>query len=185
MSVNVDEVLQRVRDDLERVQSAVHRTGSIAEAFEDEVRVLLGDAEPELSSVRRAARLAVAEQAWEQRLGMLLDGRDVEQVLGVTRQRVSVLARQHRLVVVPGEGGRRRFPAWQFARLDGVQRAALGQAQHVLVSDGGVSPWSAASWLVSVQAELDSATPAEYVTGGGDLAHLAAVAARDAARSAQ
>lgn len=185
MAVNVDEVLRRVRDDLEQVQAAVHRGDSVARAFDEEVRALLGDTQPDIEAVRRGARLAVAEQAWAQRLGAMLDSKDVERVLGLSRQRVSVLAQEHRLVALPKPGGGRQFPAWQFARLDGAQRAALAQAHRTLVDVGKISPWSAASWLLSEQPELDGAVPVQYVADGGALELLAVVATRDAARAAQ
>ncbi len=185
MSVNVDEVLRRVREDLAQVQAAVHHVDPVAAAFEEEVRALLGDTPPDVGAVRRGARLAVAEQAWGQRLGAMLDAKDVESVLGVSRQRVSVLAQEHRLVALPKPGGGRQFPAWQFTRLDGAQRAGLARAHRTLVDEGQVSPWSAASWLLSEQTELDGAVPVQFAADGGDLEHLAVVAARDAARAAQ
>jgi hypothetical protein len=185
MAVNLDEVLRRVREDLDQVQAAVHRVDPVAQVFEEEVRGLLGDTPPDVEAVRRGARLAVAEQAWEQRLGVMLDSKDVESALGVSRQRVSVLAQEHRLVALPKPGGGRRFPAWQFTRLDSTQRGALAHAHHMLVTDGGMSPWSAASWLLGEQPELGGSTPVHYAAGAGDLEHLALVASRDAARAVQ
>lgn len=183
--INVDDVLRRVRKDLDQVQAAVHQVDTVAQAFEQEVRALLGDTPPDAQAVRRGARLAVAEQAWVQRVGTMLDSKDVESALGVSRQRVSVLAQKHRLVALPKQGGGRQFPAWQFTRLDSAQRAALAQAHHVLVSVGGISPWTAASWLLSKQTELEGAVPVRYAAAGGDLEQLVLVASRDAARAAQ
>jgi len=185
MSVNIEEALRRVREDLDEVQAAVRMVSPVAEVFEQEVRSLLGDTPPDVEAVRRGARLAVAEQAWEQRLGVMLDSKDVEGVLGVSRQRVSVLAREHRLVVIPKAGGGWHFPAWQFSRLDSAQRAALAEAHRTLVNVGGISAWSAASWLLSPQTELDGAVPVQYAADGGELGQLVLVAARDAARAAQ
>jgi len=62
-------------------------------AFADELNELLEGKEPDPDSVRRAARLALAQQAWEQRLGTMLGTRDVMELLGVSRQQVSTLAK--------------------------------------------------------------------------------------------
>ncbi|MDQ3607444.1 MAG: helix-turn-helix domain-containing protein, partial [Actinomycetota bacterium] len=86
---------------------------AVGDAFAQELRELLGQTPPASGAVRRAARLAVAEQAWEQRLGELLDTRDVVEIIGVSRQRVSRLVADRRLIALP-QGGRPRFPAWQF-----------------------------------------------------------------------
>ncbi len=185
MPVNLHEVLNRVREDLDRLQAAVHHVDPVAQVFSDEVRALLGDTPAEVDAVRRGVRLAVAEQAWTQRLGATLGSKEVASALEVSRQRVSVLAQEHRLVALPKPGGGRQFPAWQFTRLDGSQRAALAQAHHTLVSVGGISPWSAASWLLSEQPELGGTVPVQYVADGSDLDQLVLAAARDAARAAQ
>jgi hypothetical protein len=157
---------------------------SIGDVFAAEVRTLLGDDLPGPEVVRRAARLAVAEQAWEQRLGALLETRQVTGLLGVSRQRVSTLAREHRLIAL-SEGGRLRFPAWQFALRDPGERESLAAAHHRLVDDGGLSAWSAASWLNAGHPELDGKAPVEFVRDGGDRALVVLAAERDAARARQ
>jgi hypothetical protein len=152
--------------------------------FAEEVRSLVGDAAPDPRAVRRAARLAVAEQAWAERLGTLLDTRDVVELLGVSKQRVSALARDHRLIAL-SQGGRMRFPAWQFATNDPEDREALAAAHHELVGTGSVSPWTAASWFQQEHPELDARDPVSFVREDGDRTRLLAAARRDAARLAQ
>lgn len=136
------------------------------EIFADELRSLLGDALPDPGVARRAARLAVAEQAWAERLGRLLDTRDVVQLLDVSKQRVSTLARDHRLIAL-SQGGRMRFPAWQFAARDAVERENLAAAHRQLVESGGLSPWSAAAWFQGEHPELDGEDPIEFLRAGG------------------
>jgi hypothetical protein len=66
---------------------------------------------------RRGALLAVSDVVWRRRLGPLLDSRQVRALLGgTTRQAVSDLAKRGRLLALPDERGRLRFPAFQFSR---------------------------------------------------------------------
>jgi hypothetical protein len=157
---------------------------ALKELFGSELRSLLGDALPDEGAVRRAARLAVAEQAWRQRLGELLETADVMELLGVSRQRVSKLVGEHRLIALP-QDGRLRFPAWQFVLQHRNARERLAQAHAALVETGHVSPWSAASWCVADHPELEGHDPVSWLQDGRDGDTLLAVAGRDAARLAQ
>ncbi|HET8755851.1 MAG TPA: hypothetical protein VFM58_07570 [Solirubrobacteraceae bacterium] len=103
----------------------------IGRAFAAELQALVGPDTPDLEVVRRAARAAVAEQTWSQRLGTVLETKAVVELLGVSKQRVSALAKNHRLVVVP-DAGRLRFPAVQFAGTSPGQRAWLAKAHRTL-----------------------------------------------------
>lgn len=190
----VDDVATKLRElerDLEELRACVSERpvatdafGVVAEIFADELRSLLGDAPPDSATVRRAARLAVAERAWEQGLGELWETKDVVAVLGVSKQRVSTLAKKHRLIALTHDGGR-RFPAWQFAGTDGEDRFRLAEAHRVLVEDGRINPWSAASWFLTNHPELDDTDPVEWIRSGGDPDRLLTAAGRDAARAAQ
>jgi Helix-turn-helix domain len=114
----------------------------------------------------------------------LLNTRDVLELLGVSKQRVSALARDHRLIALP-QGARMRFPAWQFSTTDPQDREALAAAHLERVSSGHVSPSTAASWFQEEHPELDARDPVSYLRDGGDRTHLLTVASRDAARLAQ
>lgn len=157
---------------------------AVAESFARELRSLLGHTLPDEKAVRRAARLAVADQAWEQGLGGLWETKDVVATLGVSRQRVSVLARAHDLIALVDEG-RLRFPVWQFAGTDREDRSTLAAAHRLLVEDGAVNPWSAASWFITDHPDLDGLAPVSWVQSNGDHRRLLTAAERDAARAAQ
>lgn len=161
--------------------AALERAGEI---FIGELGALLGDAPPDDDVVRRAARQTVAVQAWERRLGTLIDSSDVVALLGVTRQQVSALAKQHRLIALKHDG-RHRFPAWQFADTDARQRACLAAAHRRLVDGARLSPWTATSWFVAAHPELDDVDPVSFLQAGGGCDRVLAVADRDAARAAQ
>ncbi len=180
----VEQVLEELRIEVAGQQTATDALGGVAEIFVDELRSLLGDAPPDAGAIRRAARLTVAEEAWAQRLGELWETKDVVALLGVSRQRVSALAKTHRLIVVPG-GGRTRFPAWQFAGTSSEDRDCLGKAQQLLVDVGHIDPWSAASWFLTGHPDLDGRDPVDWVRTGGAQDRLLAAAGRDAARAAQ
>lgn len=158
--------------------------GAVADIFATELRSLLGDALPDAGVVRRAARLAAAEQAWVQRLGEVWETGGVVAALGVSKQRVSALANSHRLIVLPRDG-RPVFPAWQFAGTKAADRACLAGAHWILVQKGGIDPWSAASWFLAEHPELDGNDPVAWLRGGGDPELVLASAEHDAARAAQ
>ena len=127
--------------------------------------------------------LAAAGEVWENELGPLLSSAQVRTLLGdVSRQRVDELLRARRLIGLRDQGGRRRFPAVQFA--DGRPQEQLVDAFWTL-ADGAASPWTAASWLVAEDDALDGRSPAEWVRERRDPERLALVARRDAARLAQ
>lgn len=190
----VDEVQSRLREaerGLADLRAQINRSRSeddvfaaAGAAFADELRGLLSDAPPATAAVRRAARLAVAEQAWEERLGELLDTRDVVDVLGVSRQRVSKLVAEHRLIALP-HAGRPRFPAWQFAAPSGEARDLLAASHQALVDTGGLSPWSAASWFQAGHPELDGEDPVGFLRAGGEHGRILRAAERDAQRTRQ
>lgn len=155
-----------------------------AEIFKREVRALLGDDAPDDDAVRRAARQTLAEQAWERRLGALLDTSDVVDLLSVSRQQVSALAKNHRLIALKHDG-RHRFPAWQFAGTTAKQRACLAEAHQRFVDLAGLSPWAATAWFLSEHPELDDRDPVSYLRADGSCDLLLTAAQRDAARAAQ
>jgi hypothetical protein len=158
--------------------------GVAAETFAEELRSLLGDDPPDTDAVRRAARSAAAEQAWLRRLGEAWDTKEVVAVLGVSKQRVSALVKEHRLIAVSLHG-RPAFPAWQFAGTDHDDRACLAEAHRRLVQDGRIDPWSVASWFLSGHPDLDGHDPVAWLRSDGDRDRVITAAARDAARAAQ
>lgn len=176
--------LADLRAEMEAPADEVDAFNAAGIAFADELRELLGGTPPASGAVRRAARLAVAEQAWEQRLGELLDTRDVVDILGVSKQRVSRLVVEHRLIAIP-QAGRPRFPAWQFAVPPGEARDCLAVAHRALVETGGLSPWSAASWFQADHPELDGDDPVGFLRAGGEHRWVLRAAERDAHRAAQ
>lgn len=155
-----------------------------AEVFKREVHALLGDDAPDDSAVRRAARQTVAEQAWERRVGALIDTSDVVALLGVSRQQVNALAKNRRLIALK-QDGRHRFPAWQFAGTDAKQRACLAEAHTRLVDVAALSPWAATAWFLNEHPELGDLDPVTYLRAHGSCEGLVAAAQRDAARAAQ
>jgi hypothetical protein len=178
------EALREQVAELSRLAEETDEVEDAAEVFAEEMRLLVGDAAPDPAAVRRAARLAVAEQAWAQRLGTLLETRDVVALLDVSKQRVSALARDRRLIALP-HGGRVSFPAWQFATTDARDRECIATAHAMLTDQGAVSPWTAASWFGEQHPGLDGKDPVAFLRAGGDRRRVLDVAAQDAARLAQ
>lgn len=155
-----------------------------AEVFKAEVRALLGDEAPDDDAVRRATRQTLAEQAWQRRLGTLMDTADVVALLNVSRQHVNALAKDHRLIALK-QDSRQRYPAWQFGVPAAAQRACLAAAHQRLVDDGDLTPWTAASWFLDAHPELDDRDPVAFLRAGGACERVLAASRRDAARAAQ
>lgn len=178
--------IDKVRKHLEEAQAGLARLETPqpwVEAFTDTVRRLIGDAELAPEAAHRAALLAVSETVWGEHVGPTLSSSDVAALLGgVTRQRVSELARDHRLIALRERSGRTQFPAIQFR--DGEPLQPLVRAFWI-VADAPVDPWTAASWSVSLHDGLDDLSPAQWARDDQDPDQLLRVAHRDAARLAQ
>ena len=168
-----EESLKRARED----------SDPWVDAFAQTVRRLIGSEGLSPEAARRAALLAVSETVWGDHLGPTLRSADVGALLGgVTRQRVSELAREHRLIALRERSGRTQFPAMQFR--DGEPLQPLVKAFWI-VADAPVDPWTAASWSVSPHDGLDDLSPAQWARGDRDADQLLRVAGRDAARLGQ
>lgn len=133
---------------------------------------------------RRAALLAAAGAVWRRRLGPLLEGGEVQTLLGVgSRQAVSDLAKRGRLLALRTSGGRKLYPAFQFAE-NGRPYPDLAS---VLETFAGVveSTYTTASWLVSPNTDLAGETPFERLRSGRGIEELLEAARRAAARLAR
>ena len=185
--------LREAREALERVGAAELSVRELAArhsltedalfAFAEAAGGLMGEKPLSVAAARRAGLLAAAAEVWEHELGPLLSSAQVRELLGdVSRQRVDELLRSRRLIGLLDQGGRRRFPAFQFH--DGRPQEPLVAAFWTL-ADAAVSPWTAAAWCVSDDDQLDGVSPARWVRERRDAERLALVARRDAARLAQ
>jgi len=132
---------------------------------------------------RRAALMVVAERLWGEHLGPLLEVEEVKSLLCVgSRQAVSDLAKRGRLLALDAAGGRKVYPAFQFARggrpfpeLPEILKAFDGAAE---------TPYTIASWLVSPQDLLERQTPAAWMQAGREPDRLFEAARRSAAKLA-
>ncbi|MBI4493771.1 MAG: hypothetical protein HY690_13345 [Chloroflexi bacterium] len=133
---------------------------------------------------RRAALLVAAEAAWRRHLGPLLDTRQVQELLGVrTRQAVNDLAKRRRLLALPTQKRRLRFPAFQFTG-EGRPYPVLPAILDTFA--GAVaSPHTIASWFVTPQPLLEGETPARWLQQGRDPEAVKEAARRSAARLRQ
>ena len=108
--------------------------------------------------------------------------RSSELIGGVSRQRVSELLGQHRLIGLRDRSGRLHFPAFQFS--DGQPVPALVDAFWAIAAQ--VSDWTAACWCVSADpGALEGESPVQWAKAGRDVERLARVARQDAARLAR
>lgn len=195
MAVNpvraVDEALERVREaerTLTLAAQEAHTADVHAEAtaaFAQTLQDVLGDRALAAGAARRAALSAAAATVWEDTVGPLLSGTQARELLGgVSRQRLDQLVKSGKVIVLEERSGSRRYPAWQFD-VAGRPLAALVAAHGVLVREGALSPWTAASWCVHGHPELGGSSPRAWTRDAGDPERLASVASRDAARAAR
>ena len=175
----VEEVLRAADAEAEAL-SAQEAAGV---AFVEALGEVLGERPLSVQAARRAALAAAAATVWEDVVGPLLSGQQVRELMGgVSRQRLEQLAGSGRLIVLEERSGQRRYPAWQFGE-DSRPLATLVAAHQRLVTDGEMSPWSAASWCVHEHDQLGGLSPLDWALAGRDPDYLALVAGRDAARN--
>jgi hypothetical protein len=115
-------------------------------------------------------RTAEDADAWAV-LAPLLSDAQARERLGISAQQLDAMTAQGRLLVLVERSGRRRYPGWQFGA-DQRPLAALVAAHRVLVEQGGMSPWSAASWCVQEHPELDGLSPSAWAHTGRDPERL-------------
>jgi hypothetical protein len=151
------------------------------EAFLETLADVMGTQTLTVADARRAALIAASSTAWENELGPLLTSAQVRTVMnGVSRQWVSELVRDHRLISLRERSGRTVLPAFQFD--DGQPMADLIEAFWTVAAHA--SPWTAAAWCVGDDDALDGRSPAAWARAGASREVLLRVAAQDAARLA-
>jgi hypothetical protein len=167
----------------------VRASAVAAAAFEETLEDLgFGEAdEPEFGDPgrlgRRAALLVAADAVWRRHLGPLLDGKQVQELLGVrTRQAISDLVKRHRLLGLPTQNRRTVFPAFQFVA--GRPHPALPAILSAF-AEADVGPYTVASWFVTPQPLLEQETAAAWLRLGRDGERLKEAARRSAARLGQ
>ncbi|MEZ5331149.1 MAG: hypothetical protein R2991_03640 [Thermoanaerobaculia bacterium] len=114
----------------------------------------------------RASLDAAAAAVWTEHVGPFLETEGVSKVLdGVTRQAVSQRVRAGRLLALRTGNGRLVYPLWQF------RNGALLPGLTEVLATAGLDPerpatgWTLASWLCTVDPELDGA-PRELLAAG-------------------
>lgn len=154
-----------------------------AEVLLTEWKRLIGERDLDRSTLERVARIAAAEETWRRGLGALFTEDEATQLLGMDPSQLELLKWKEEVIVLPTVESGDRYPAFQFQ--DGRVSAPLARAHWMLVNEGGVSPWTAASWASSGHPELEGLSPAQWTGDGRDPETLAEVAERDASRLAQ
>lgn len=161
---------------------------SAAEAFQATLNAL-GIDEQSVDAERfgrRAALLAASDLLWEREIGRLLSAAEVGELLGVTKQAVSLRVKTPSLLALPTAKGGYGFPHWQFGQ-DGEPLAGLTEVLRAFRTEDSLpvveTPWTIAAWMVSHQGELGDKTPVELLhEGEGEQVRLAALRYADRLR---
>jgi hypothetical protein len=156
----VSRVLHAVADATTRLsqQTASHAAGErtnlgVLLRILEEVGAFDLEAEDPLANAR--LRWIIDRRRLAQAAGRPLPTRDVEKLLGITRQAVAKARAEGRLVGLPSGSGQYVYPSWQFGE-SGVL-AGLREVRRAL--SGGGDPWTFTAFMVSPNARLDSETP--------------------------
>jgi hypothetical protein len=170
-------VLHAVADATTRLsqQTASHAAGErtnlgVLLRILEEVGALELEAEDPLANAR--LRWIVDRRRLAQAEGRPLSAREVEELLGITRQAVAKARAAGRLVGLPTGGGQYLYPSWQFGEsgvLPGLREVRRGLP-------GGDDPWTFTAFMVSPNARL---------TGEAPLAALRRGAVQDVIRAAE
>jgi len=154
-----------------------------ADVFLDELKRLIGEREPKLETLRRAARIVAAEESWRESLGLLLTEQDAAELLHVGTRELAELRTGGKVIALASRDGATRYPAFQFQ--DGRPSLDLAEAHRLLVEHGHISPWSAASWARTGHPELGGCSPAQWAGERREGRQLLIAAEHDASRLGQ
>ncbi len=177
---------EHYRVDPDGLQACVERSGVSEEAvlaFVQTAGELLAGRELDVADARRAGMLAAARTVWENELGPLLSTAQVRELLGgVSRQRVDELLKARRLIALRDSSARWSYPLFQFSHDGPIEPLVKA---FWIIADAAASAWTAASWLLTPDPQLDRKSAREWVNARGDIDRLIRVATHDAARLAQ
>jgi hypothetical protein len=133
---------------------------------------------------RRAATYAVAPILWGEAIGERHDTSAVAHLLGVSRQALAKRVANGSLIGVKGRGTT-WFPAWQFDPVGREVRPVVARLVHAFRD---VAPdtdaLTIATWATTPQADLEDASPEEWILEGKDEKALLSSARETAQRLA-
>lgn len=143
----------------------------------DDLGVAESDSDPEALG-RMAALAAAAEIAWEGALGPLLTSAEARTLLGgLSREGLRRQVRAGRVLALRDEGGRVRYPAWQFDPNEGRSRSLVADLIE-LFRAADLSDWTIAAFCVSGQPELAGKAPVGAWRGEGSRESIVQAARR-------
>lgn len=145
----------------------------LRKAAEDQVGPeAFGD--PEVIADAMVAALPLGHP-FDEAAGPFYDTAGLARWLGISRQAIHQRAARHAILGCPLADDTAVYPAWQFldngATLPGLTTVLTALA-------GGGDPWMAALWLGAPNDALDGATPADWLSDGGDTAPVLEAARR-------
>ena len=161
-----DKVVQELMLVSERYDAVAHHLADAVDPSEL-ARTIVSEVVPETLS------------PWNEVLGPFYRVDGVVRRLGISKQKVAEAVRDNQLLQLTTEDGLEVYPSFQFQ-----DQRVIGGLSGVLVAlaEGGLSPWSVASWLRAPQAELDNMSAIEWLRSGRDQDLAAATARASAAR---
>lgn len=147
------------KQDAENAASERTNIGVLLHILEEAAMLDLEDEDPLASARLRwiidRRRLAHAE-------GRPLPAREVEALLGITRQAVAKARAEGRLVGLPSGSGQYVYPSWQFN--ESGMLPGLREVRQAL--SGGNDPWTFTAFMVSPNARLGNQTPLNVLRRG-------------------
>lgn len=135
---------------------------------------------PARSTEQRAESLPASETEWEAAIGRLLTWDELVGAVHIPEALLIELRDVGGIIMLATRDGAQRFPEFQLA--ENAPSKVLAYVHRILVDEGHLSPWSAASWITTPHPDLGGLSPAQWASGdrGDDLLRL--TAKRDASR---
>ncbi|NKS54637.1 hypothetical protein GS500_17495 [Rhodococcus hoagii] len=116
---------------------------------------------------------------YDQIVGPFYDTAGLTRWWRVSRQAVSKKVATNTVIACRLDDGQWVYPTWQFTD-GGAVHPALVEVWRILRA--AADPWTAALWLCTPQDGLDGRSAADWLTGGGPIDPVRAVARADAQR---
>lgn len=136
---------------------------------------------------RIRAAIQPARRDLDDAIGPFYDTTGLRNWTGSSRQAIDGKRKRNSLIACQLEGRDWVYPSWQFDDEGSPRRdlVAIWRTLRGPVERPNADPWTCALWLRTPHPDLNDSTPVDWLSSGGDVGAVDALARRDAARWAQ
>ncbi|TCJ72787.1 UNVERIFIED_ORG: uncharacterized protein DUF2384 [Dietzia maris] len=136
---------------------------------------------------RIRAAIQPARHDLDDAIGPFYDTTGLRNWTGNSRQAIDGNRKRNSLIACQLEGRDWVYPTWQFDDAGSPRRdfVAIWRTLRGPANRPNADPWTCALWMRSPHPDLDDQTPVDWLSSGGEIETVDALARRDAARWAQ